>query len=140
MNTLPLLQLAQDEPNKGLWLMVGLAIFVSLVLIGFFLSYGSLWLKAFLTGCYTGITDIVGMRLRGVSPAVIIEARIMAHKAGIPGIETDELESHYLARGNVPKVIQAIIAASKARIVLPSTAPARSTWRGVTFSTPCAPR
>ena len=117
MSTLDFLQLAEDD-NKGLAVMVGLAILVSLVLMGFFLTYGSLWLKAFLTGCYTGITDIVGMRLRGVSPAVIIEARIMAHKAGIK-TETDALESHYLARGNVPKVIQAIIAASKARIVLP---------------------
>ncbi len=119
MNALPLLQLAQaTEPNKGLWVGIGLAILVSMALLGFFLTYGSLWLKANLTGCKTGITDIVGMRLRGVSPAVIIEARIMAHKAGLK-THPDSLESHYLARGNVPKVIQAIIAASKARIDLP---------------------
>ncbi|RMG17881.1 MAG: UPF0365 family protein [Planctomycetota bacterium] len=101
-----------------MWLLVGLGIFVAVVLLGFFFSYGSLWLKALLTGCYTGIKDIVGMRLRGVNPAVIVEARIMAHKAGL---KTDQnaLESHYLARGNVPKVIQAIIAANKARIALP---------------------
>ncbi len=116
MNALPFL-LAED-PSPGLFIMVGLAGFLSLVLIVFGLTYGSLWLKAFLTGCYTGITEIVGMRLRGVSPSVIIEARIMAHKAGIK-TETDALESHYLARGNVPKVVQAIIAASKARIELP---------------------
>jgi uncharacterized protein YqfA (UPF0365 family) len=114
---LDFLQLAADG-FKPEWLMVGVFIFLGLVLTGFFFSYGALWLKAFLTGCYTGITEIVGMRLRGVAPSVIIEARIMAHKAGIP-TENNALESHYLAHGNVPKVVQAIIAANKARIDLP---------------------
>jgi uncharacterized protein YqfA (UPF0365 family) len=117
VQSVELLRLAATD-FKPEWLMVGVFIFLGLVLMGFAFSYGSLWLKAFLTGCYTGITEIVGMRLRGVSPAVIVEARIMAHKAGIP-TENNSLESHYLARGNVPKVVQAIIAANKARIDLP---------------------
>jgi uncharacterized protein YqfA (UPF0365 family) len=116
VETLSLLHLAADF--KGELVAVGFFVFLGLVLAGFFFTYGALWLKAFLTGCYTGITDIIGMRLRGVSPAVIIEARIMAHKAGL-ATENNALESHYLARGNVPKVVQAIIAANKARITLP---------------------
>lgn len=99
------------------WLIFGLLGLVGLVLIAFFISYGSLWLKALLSGYYTGIWRIVGMRLRGVNPHVIVDAGIMAHMAGLR-VNDEPLEAHYLARGNVPNVVRAIIAASKARIDL----------------------
>lgn len=99
------------------WLLIGLVGVAGLVLAAFFLSYGSLWLKALLSGYYTGIRRIIGMRLRGVNPHVIVDAGIMAHMAGIR-VDDNLLEAHYLARGNVPNVVRAIIAASKARIDL----------------------
>lgn len=111
----PQLQLAI---TPGLAIGLGLLFVISLVLVAFFFSYGALWLRAFLSGCYVGISEVVGMRLRGVNPKVIVDSKIMAHKAGLP-TETPALEAHYLARGNVPNVIRAIIAASKARIALP---------------------
>jgi len=85
--------------------------------VAFFLQFGSLYVKALLSGCYVGITRIVGMKLRGVNPGVIIDSLIMAHKAGLQ-VKDDLLESHYMARGNVPNVVRAIIAAEKAGIEL----------------------
>jgi uncharacterized protein YqfA (UPF0365 family) len=85
--------------------------------IAFFFSYGFLWLKALLAGAHVGILEIVGMRLRGVQPKVIVDSRIMAIKAGLP-TPTVALETHYLARGNVRNVVRALIAASKADISL----------------------
>ena len=90
---------------------------ILVLLLGFVFSFGLLWLKAMLSGAYVKIWGIIGMKLRGVSPSVIVNSRIMAVKAGMP-LETRELETHWLARGNVPNVVRALIAASKANIPL----------------------
>jgi uncharacterized protein YqfA (UPF0365 family) len=116
MNHTATLLLAAAEFD-WMWLVIGLVAVLGLVLIAFGLSYGALWLKALLSGYYTGIWRIMGMRLRGVNPHVIVDSGIMAHMAGIR-VKDEQLEAHYLARGNVPNVIRAIIAASKARIDL----------------------
>ncbi|MFM8231222.1 MAG: flotillin-like protein FloA, partial [Chthoniobacterales bacterium] len=60
---------------------------------------------------------LVGMRLRRVPVGMIVDSRITAVKAGIP-LDTDELEAHYLAGGNVDQVVLALIAADKAGIKL----------------------
>ena len=88
-----------------------------LFLLVFFFSYGLLYLKALLANAHVGIFEIIGMRLRGVRPSTIVDSRIMAIKAGLP-VETRALETHYLARGNVPNVVRALVAASKANIQL----------------------
>src|SRR5262249_13448895 len=90
---------------------------IALILIIAFASYGSLWLRAILANCHVPLLYIVGMKLRGVNPQVIVDSFIMARKAGIQ-VDTNKLETHYLARGNVPNVIRAIIAAAKAQIQL----------------------
>jgi uncharacterized protein YqfA (UPF0365 family) len=64
-----------------------------------------------------GLLNIIFMRFRKVPAKLIVESKIMAIKAGID-ISTDDLESHYLAGGNVSRVIQALIAADKANIEL----------------------
>jgi len=79
--------------------------------------YFNLWIQALVSGARVGLIEIIFMRLRKVRPSVIIESRIMAVKAGIP-ITTNELETHYLAGGNVVRVVQALVAASKANIAL----------------------
>jgi uncharacterized protein YqfA (UPF0365 family) len=101
-----------------LW--VGLAFFgivILLVLILFAFSYGMLYIKALLAGAHVAILEIIGMKLRGVRPATIVDSRIMAIKAGLQ-VQTRELETHYVARGNVPNVVRALVAASKADIPL----------------------
>jgi len=86
--------------------------------IGFiFLSFVTTFVRSWLSGATVGIPTLVAMRLRGVPYKLIVEARITAAKAGIP-IETDLLEAHYLAEGNVIQTVQAIIAADKAGIKL----------------------
>jgi uncharacterized protein YqfA (UPF0365 family) len=64
-----------------------------------------------------GLLNIVFMRFRKVPPKMIVEAKIMAVKAGLE-ITTDNLESHFLAGGNVSRVVQSLIAADKANIEL----------------------
>jgi uncharacterized protein YqfA (UPF0365 family) len=94
---------------------------VTLLVLGFlilFFKFFGLWFRALLSGAPVGMGRIIGMWLRHVNPSVIVDARIMLTKAGIP-VETDMLETHFLARGNVMKVSQALVAANKANIPLP---------------------
>ena len=67
-----------------------------------------------------GFFDLLGMTFRKVNPAVIVRSKIMAVQAGLgesTGITSTRLEAHYLAGGNVPLVIRAIIAANKAKTI-----------------------
>jgi uncharacterized protein YqfA (UPF0365 family) len=90
---------------------------LGLILFFFVFSALSLWIQALISGAHVGLLNIVFMRFRKVPPKLIVEAKIMAVKAGL-NIPTDSLESHYLARGNVQRVVQALIAADKANIAL----------------------
>jgi uncharacterized protein YqfA (UPF0365 family) len=64
------------------------------------------------------IIDLIRMRLRKISPRLIVDSVINTHKAGLTNIKTDMLETHYLAGGNVPNVVLALIASDKAKIPL----------------------
>ena len=112
--------LAQDSgsPGSGLLIAGVVVALIGLVLGAFFLRFGSLWLRALLSNSYVAPTKIIGMTLRAVNPQVIIDSLIMARKAGVK-VDIDALESHYMARGNVPNVVRAIVAANKARFDLP---------------------
>jgi len=94
-----------------------LLVLAALIVVGVFLRFFGLWLRAMLSGAHVGIFSLVGMSLRKVNPSVIVNTRIMAVKAGL-NISTNELEAHYLARGNVVNVTRALIAANKANIAL----------------------
>ena len=96
----------------------GIALVVSLIVVIAFFSYGSLYIRGLLAGCRVPLATLIGMRLRGVDPGTIVDSKITVTKAGIP-VSTDQLETHYLARGNVPRVVVALVAASKANIKLP---------------------
>jgi len=84
--------------------------------IGYFVPF-RLWITAWASGAYVGLLTLVAMRLRRVPPHSIVKARISAVKAGLQ-IPLDELESHFLAGGNVVDVVNAIISADKANIEL----------------------
>jgi len=92
-------------------------IIAALVVFFFVGSAISLWMQALISGARVGLFNIVFMRFRKVPPKLIVESKIMAVKAGID-ITTDALESHFLAGGNVLRVVQALIAADKANIPL----------------------
>ncbi|MBM7569623.1 flotillin-like protein FloA [Aquibacillus albus] len=76
-----------------------------------------LWISALAAGVRVSIFNLVGMRLRRVVPARVINPLIKAHKAGID-VSNNQLEGHYLAGGNVDRVVNALIAAQRANIEL----------------------
>lgn len=77
-----------------------------------------LWIAAWASGAYVGLLTLIGMRFRRVPPGTVITARISAVKAGLQ-IPLNDLEAHYLAGGNVVRVVNAMISADKANIALP---------------------
>ncbi len=95
-------------------------IIVAVISLWFFFIYIPLGL--FITAYFSGVKlkifkDLVGMRLRKVSPRLIVIPQISATKAGID-LDTSMLEAHYLAGGNVVNVVNALISASKADLPL----------------------
>lgn len=98
-----------------LLVIIVIAIVVVSVLITF-VPIG-LWISALAAGVKIGIFTLIGMRLRRVIPRRVVEPLIKAHKAGLP-VATNQLESHYLAGGNVDRVVNALIAAQRANIEL----------------------
>ncbi len=97
------------------WLIVFIG-FVAFALLVWIVPVG-LFIQALLSGAFVGIGSLIGMRLRGVNPKVIVHSRVAVVKAGLP-LSANQLETHYLARGNVARVVQALISADKAGIKL----------------------
>ena len=94
---------------------------IGIVALGFlilFFRFFGLWFRALLSGAYVGMGKLIGMWLRHVNAGIIVDSRIMLTKAGIP-VDSDMLETHFLARGDVMKVSRALVAANKASIPLP---------------------
>jgi len=110
---IPLLAASKEVLTIGI--VIG-AIFLILFLLLLF-KYGWLYIQALASGANVALLQLVGMTLRRVNARVIVDSRIMAKKAGLD-YDTPQLEAHYLARGNVPNVIRALIAADKAKIDL----------------------
>ena len=94
----------------------GAVIFIALVII-LWLFPVALWFQALLSGVHISLIQLVLMRWRGVNPKIIVFAMITGTKAGLK-LRANELEAHYLAKGNVPNVINALISADKANIPL----------------------
>ena len=95
-------------------IVIAIAVIVLLYFMG---SAISLWVQAMVSGARVGLITIVFMRFRKVPPKLIVNAKIMAVKTGLD-ISTNDLETHFLAGGEVMRVVQALIAADKAAIEL----------------------
>ena len=100
--------------------MIGLFVvgIILLVVIGLIWNAFWLWWQSILSNAPVSLLQIIFMRFRKVPPSVIVTVRITAKKAGID-LSGDELEAHYLAGGDVGRVVQALISAHKADITLP---------------------
>ncbi|MFH1197585.1 MAG: flotillin-like protein FloA [bacterium] len=108
------------EALTGFSLLIIVAVIFFLIIFLYFVPVG-LFITAYFSGVKVKIfRDLIGMRLRKVSPQVIVRSLIMATKAGIP-LSTPLLEAHYLAGGNVIKVTNALISANKANLELTFT-------------------
>ena len=93
-------------------------VFMLLVSVIVFVKYFNLWLQAFVTRARVSILSLIAMSFRKVNARAIVESKIMAVQAGLPPISTQALEAHYLAGGNVNRVIKALIVAHRAKIEL----------------------
>lgn len=91
---------------------------VVLLCIFFYYVPFFLWISARVSGVRISLLQLFLMRIRQVPASVIVRALIEAHKAGLNDVTRDDLEAHYLAGGNVEKVVHALVSASKANIDL----------------------
>ncbi len=122
--------LAADQPfkwpegvNTYMLLAALLAVVVVIIVLVVMVNYGKLWFQAYMSSSSVSLWNLIGMSLRRVDARVIVQAKIMAMQSGIanePGreITSRRLEAHYLAGGDVPRVVRAIIAAHRADIDL----------------------
>jgi uncharacterized protein YqfA (UPF0365 family) len=93
------------------------AIIVALFVLLYFVPLG-LWIAAISSGVKVSIPTLIGMRLRRVSPAGVVRPLITAHKAGLD-LNLNFMEAHFLAGGNVDRVVQALVSADRANIPWP---------------------
>src|SRR5437764_15492454 len=98
--------------NSLLLVFGAIALLFALFFLVVFFSFVRLWIQCLLTGARIGIWDLVGMKLRNVDYSMIVRQKIALTQAGVK-VSNQELEAHYLARGNVPKVATAVNAAPK---------------------------
>jgi uncharacterized protein YqfA (UPF0365 family) len=98
------------------------ALVIILIMFFVFMRYFRFWIQAKMTRASITIWDLLGMTFRKVNPSIITQSKIMAVQAGLDeqstGITSKALEAHYLAGGNVPQVIRAMIAARKAKTIM----------------------
>ncbi|MBQ7197707.1 MAG: flotillin-like protein FloA, partial [Selenomonadaceae bacterium] len=98
----------------------GVVLFLAIIVLAVFLHFVpiGLWISALAANVHVGIFTLIGMRMRRVPPSKIVMPLIKANKAGLD-VNVNQLEAHYLAGGNVDKVVDALIASQRAQIVLP---------------------
>lgn len=117
--TTPLAALAQNNPATMIvvlfFVLTGL---ISLILLVFMIQYFNLWLQAMMSGAPIAFPELIGMRFRKVDARLVVITRIRAMKAGLD-LSTTQLETHYLAGGNISSVVDALILAQHHDIDLP---------------------
>ena len=107
-----------DQSNQlifGAAILLGIVALTMLLLI---FNYGQLWFQAYWSKARVTFFELLGMSLRKVNARTIVQAKIMSIQAGLGDISARLLEAHYLAGGDVPRVIRALIAAQRADLDL----------------------
>jgi uncharacterized protein YqfA (UPF0365 family) len=111
--------LLQGTPGSiGQVALLAVAVIAFLVFLFVFLRYANLYVRSVLTHAGVGLLDMVAMSLRRVNPATIVNARVNLVQARVSDIDKRDLEAHFLAGGNVERVVRALIAADRAGIGL----------------------
>jgi uncharacterized protein YqfA (UPF0365 family) len=103
--------------DNGIFILLVVFISIILLILFFYFIPVGLWITAIFANVKVTIGELIGMRIRKVPPGVIVNSLITATKAGL-AVTTRDLETHYLAGGDVPNVIRALISADKANISL----------------------
>ena len=102
--------------TMGFYAVVAVVAVILLWLILYFVPIG-LWFSALVSNVRISLLQLILMRWRKVPPSIIVSAMIEGTKAGLK-LNANELEAHYLARGNVANVVHALVSAEKASIAL----------------------
>ena len=102
---------------------VGVLVVFAIIVVAIVFNYGTIWFQAYMSNASISLLSLIGMSFRRVNSRTIVQAKIMAVQAGVgqekqTGVTTRRLEAHFLAGGDVPRVIKAIIAAHRADIDL----------------------
>jgi len=104
--------------GAGIWIGVGIVGILAMFIAVFFgMVPVNIWIKAMVSGAYIPAHKLVAMRLRNVDVGLIISCYINARKAGV-NISVSDLETHYMAGGNIERVVDALIVAHGAKIKL----------------------
>ena len=104
--------------SSGIWIVVGIVGVVAIFVALFFgLVPVNVWIKAMVSGAYIPSYKLIAMRLRNVDVGLIIGCYINAKKAGV-NVSVSDLETHYMAGGNIERVVDALIVAHGAKIKL----------------------
>lgn len=104
--------------NLPLLILVIFIVLAGIVIFFLLVKYFRLWLKGFFSGAKVSLPKLFFMSLRKVNPNVIIDTKVMAVQSGLQNISTAAFEAHYLAGGNIKRVVQSLIAAHRAQIRL----------------------
>ncbi len=104
--------------SAGLWITISiLAVFMIFIAVFFGVVPVNVWVKALVSNSYISARKLVGMKLRNVDVSLIVNCYINAKKAGVK-VSVSDLETHYMAGGNVERVVDALIVAHGAKIKL----------------------
>jgi uncharacterized protein YqfA (UPF0365 family) len=119
--TRPLLAQMPTEFTVPFMIFGGIILLFAFLLFVLFAKYFNLWIQSKTTQAGIGLLDLIGMTFRKVNPNIMVRSKIMAVQSGLlekDGVTRQALEAHYLAGGNVPNVVRALIAANRADIPL----------------------
>ena len=107
-----------DQPITLIFVAAILLWILALSMLLLVFNYWQLWFQAYWSKARVNMLELLGMSLRKVNARTIVQAKIMATQAGLGDIDVQKLEAHYLAGGDVPRVIRALIAAQRADLDL----------------------
>lgn len=115
---------AETDLTGGIYLLIFFIFIVGGSILLMLTRYIGLWFQTYVSGTPVSLFNIVGMSMRKIPARIIVGAYINTFKSGLKGISIADLETHFMAGGNVSNVVRAMIAADKANIPL--------TWRQAT--------
>lgn len=118
LNFFPLI--AQNDTTTIIYLVLaGILVVGAIIMFFVLMNFFWLWIQSVTTGAGIGILDLIGMYFRRVDARAIVRSKVTAVQASFTNKEVNsgQLEAHYLAGGNVPQVVRALVAARKSKMI-----------------------
>ena len=109
MSYLLFAEAAKESSNSAVGWLIALGVVAVIIALVLSLVPVKVWFRALVSGAYISVGRLIGMKLRKIKLNMVVEAFIMAKKSGID-IDINEIETHYMAGGDINKVVSAIFA------------------------------